>query len=89
MDNDDFIDFETNLNISASYFRDISQVNMAKDMGLIIFCWGDDNNSKDTIKFLKDNGLHAIIYDKVDVLIENKVRIQSFSTIPVYHVNCS
>lgn len=53
--------------------RDMSQVNLAKDMGLILFCWGDDNNCKDTIKFLKDKGLHAIIYDKVDVLIESKV----------------
>lgn len=49
---------------------------MAKDLGLIVFCWGDDNNSKDTIKYLKDKGLHAIIYDKVDVLIEAKVTLR-------------
>lgn len=53
--------------------RDISQVNLAKEMGLIVFCWGDDNNCKDTIKYLKDMGLHAIIYDKVDVLKDMKV----------------
>lgn len=53
--------------------RDISQVDLAKDFGLTIFCWGDDNNCKDTIKYLKEKGLHAIIYDKVDVLIESKV----------------
>lgn len=53
--------------------RDISQVNLAKDMGLVIFCWGDDNNNKDTIKYLKEAGLHAIIYDKVDVLKDLKV----------------
>lgn len=56
------------------YSRDISQVNLAKDLGLILFCWGDDNNCKDTIKYLKEKGLHAIIFDKVDVLIESKVR---------------
>lgn len=39
----------------------------------ILFCWGDDNNCKDTIKFLKEKGLHAIIYDKVDLLIDSKV----------------
>lgn len=48
---------------------------MAKDLGLILFCWGDDNNCKDTIKYLKEKGLHAIIFDKVDVLIESKVRV--------------
>lgn len=57
---------------SEDLLRDISQLNLAKDMGLIIFCWGDDNNSKDTIKYLKDMGLHAIIYDKVDVLKDMK-----------------
>lgn len=76
-------------------YRDISQVNLAKDLGQVIFCWGDDNNSKDTIKYLKEKGfrlsfrscsqssnessdilgLHAIIYDKVDVLIESKVKL--------------
>lgn len=36
---------------------------------------GEDNNSKDTIKFLKSKGIHAIIYDKIDVLIDSeKVR---------------
>lgn len=64
--------------------RDISQVNLAKDMGLVIFCWGDDNNNKDTIKYLKEAGLHAIIYDKVDVLKDLKVNsfIKSNSLIP-------
>lgn len=48
--------------------RDPTQVNLATNQGLIVFCWGDDNNSKDTIKMLKGMGLHAIIYDKMDVL---------------------
>jgi glycerophosphocholine phosphodiesterase GPCPD1 len=55
---------------SEDLLRDISQVNLVKDHGLAIFCWGDDNNCKENIKFLKDKGLHAIIYDKVDVLID-------------------
>lgn len=63
--------------------RDISQVNLAKDNGLILFCWGDDNNCKDTIKFLKDKGLHAIIYDKVDVLIESKVTYRVYDLKPM------
>lgn len=52
-------------------YRDINQVNLAKELGLVIFCWGDDNNCKDTIKYLKEKGLHAIIYDKVDLLIDD------------------
>lgn len=48
--------------------RDSTQIDLAKDKGLILFCWGDDNNSKDTIKHLKDLGIHAIIYDKMDAL---------------------
>lgn len=44
--------------------RDPSQVKFVKDAGLIIFCWGDDNNDKDTIQHLKKLGLHAVIYDK-------------------------
>ncbi|XP_031779389.1 glycerophosphocholine phosphodiesterase GPCPD1 isoform X2 [Nasonia vitripennis] len=46
--------------------RDPSQVKLVKDRGLVIFCWGDDNNDKDTIQHLKKLGLHAVIYDKID-----------------------
>ena len=44
--------------------RDSSQMALAQKHNLIVFCWGDDNNDKETIKFLKDLGLHGIIYDK-------------------------
>lgn len=58
--------------------RDNSQIKLAKDQGLIVFCWGDDNNCKDTIKRLKDLGIHGVIYDKMDVLSTKgtKVRLQ-------------
>ncbi|XP_064548825.1 glycerophosphocholine phosphodiesterase GPCPD1 [Drosophila montana] len=58
--------------------RDPSQVNLAKERGLVLFCWGDDNNSKDTIKLLKELGLHAIIYDKMDVLTTKEVKQSVF-----------
>lgn len=38
---------------------------MATNAGLIIFCWGDENADPATIRFLKDLGLHGIIYDKI------------------------
>lgn len=73
----------------ACIFRDINQVNLAKDLGLVIFCWGDDNNCKETIKYLKEKGLHAIIYDKVDLLIDNeKVNKVSISFIWVHTHSC-
>lgn len=58
--------------------KDPSQFNLAESRGLVVFCWGDDNNCKDTIKLLKDLGLHAIIYDKMDVLIPKEVKQSVF-----------
>ncbi|KAJ6648292.1 Glycerophosphocholine phosphodiesterase GPCPD1 [Pseudolycoriella hygida] len=58
--------------------RDSSQINLATDLGLIVFCWGDDNNSKDTIQLLKSLGIHGIIYDKMDVLSTKEVKKSIF-----------
>lgn len=41
------------------------QVQYELNAGLILFCWGDDISNPDTIKYLKDLGLHGIIYDKI------------------------
>ncbi|XP_041986011.1 glycerophosphocholine phosphodiesterase GPCPD1 isoform X2 [Aricia agestis] len=54
--------------------RDPTQVKLATDAGLVIFCWGDDNNDKNTIKKLKELGLHAVIYDKLDQYITKEVK---------------
>ena len=58
--------------------RDSSQVKMAKDAGLVIFCWGDDNNDASTIKHLKELGLHAVIYDKMDQYNSKEVKESIF-----------
>ncbi|XP_015189141.1 PREDICTED: glycerophosphocholine phosphodiesterase GPCPD1-like isoform X2 [Polistes dominula] len=58
--------------------RDPSQVKLVKDAGLIIFCWGDDNNDIDTIRHLKKLGLHAVIYDKMDVYNSKDVKESIF-----------
>ncbi|XP_005186862.1 glycerophosphocholine phosphodiesterase GPCPD1 [Musca domestica] len=58
--------------------RDPSQVNLAKERGLVVFCWGEENNCKDTIKLLKNLGLHAIIYDKMDVLTSKEIKQSVF-----------
>jgi glycerophosphocholine phosphodiesterase GPCPD1 len=44
--------------------RDSSLIQQVRDAGLILFCWGDDNNDTETIKHLKSLGLHGVIYDK-------------------------
>ncbi|XP_055601409.1 glycerophosphocholine phosphodiesterase GPCPD1 isoform X2 [Uranotaenia lowii] len=56
--------------------RDQSQINLATEKGLIIFCWGDENNCKDTIKHLKSLGIHAIIYDKMDVFSDKAIKVE-------------
>ncbi|XP_058058575.1 glycerophosphocholine phosphodiesterase GPCPD1 [Anopheles bellator] len=58
--------------------RDQTQVNLATEKGLIVFCWGDDNNCKDTIKHLKSLGIHAIIYDKMDIYSDKAVKESVF-----------
>ncbi|MCL4154780.1 UNVERIFIED_CONTAM: hypothetical protein GTU68_054244, partial [Idotea baltica] len=40
------------------------QIQTAFEHNLIVFCWGDDNSDTDTIRLLKELGLHGIIYDK-------------------------
>ncbi|CAK1549809.1 unnamed protein product [Leptosia nina] len=58
--------------------RDPTQVKLATDAGLVIFCWGDDNNDKNTIKKLKEMGLHAVIYDKLDQYTTKEVKESIF-----------
>ncbi|XP_050361777.1 glycerophosphocholine phosphodiesterase GPCPD1 isoform X1 [Nymphalis io] len=58
--------------------RDPTQVKLVTDVGLVIFCWGDDNNDKNTIKKLKEMGLHAVIYDKLDKYTTKEVKESIF-----------
>lgn len=58
--------------------RDPSQVKLATEAGLVIFCWGDDNADKATIKYLKELGLHGIIYDKIDQYSSKEVKESIF-----------
>ncbi|XP_031623352.1 glycerophosphocholine phosphodiesterase GPCPD1-like [Contarinia nasturtii] len=58
--------------------RDTTQLNLATNLGLTVFCWGDENNSKETIKFLKDLNIHGIIYDKMDKLTEKNEKRSIF-----------
>ncbi|XP_026476744.1 glycerophosphocholine phosphodiesterase GPCPD1-like isoform X1 [Ctenocephalides felis] len=58
--------------------RDSSQISLATDAGLVIFCWGEENNNKETIQYLKKLGLHAVIYDMLDLNINKTVKESVF-----------
>ncbi|XP_022900956.2 glycerophosphocholine phosphodiesterase GPCPD1-like [Onthophagus taurus] len=45
--------------------RDASLAQYGLDKGIIMFCWGDDLDDVNTITYVKDLGLHGIIYDKI------------------------
>ncbi len=49
---------------SERLLKDFSLIDQAKALGLIVFCWGDDNNNTDNIKKLKDKGVDGVIYDR-------------------------
>ncbi|RZC36940.1 glycerophosphocholine phosphodiesterase GPCPD1-like [Asbolus verrucosus] len=58
--------------------RDPSFVQVVKRAGLIVFCWGDENADPATIKFLKELGLHGVIYDKIYQFSNKEVKESIF-----------
>ena len=44
--------------------RDPSQVELFKDRGQVLFCWTDDQNNPEIVKYLKKLGVDGIIYDR-------------------------
>lgn len=54
------------------------QVKLVTDSGLILFCWGEENNDTDTIRFLKQLGVHAVIYDKINQYSTKQVKESIF-----------
>lgn len=51
---------------------------MGTNSGLIVFCWGDENADPGTIRFLKDLGLHGVIYDKIHEYSSKEVKESIF-----------
>jgi glycerophosphocholine phosphodiesterase GPCPD1 len=54
------------------------QVQEVKRAGLTVFCWGDQNADPSTIKFLKELGLHGVIYDKIYQFSSKEVKESIF-----------
>uniref|UniRef100_A0A5F8G7L2 Glycerophosphocholine phosphodiesterase 1 n=1 Tax=Monodelphis domestica TaxID=13616 RepID=A0A5F8G7L2_MONDO len=63
-----FAQFENLLGICAhteDLLKNLSHIDEAKSKGLVIFCWGDDNNEHENRKKLRDYGVHGLIYDRI------------------------
>lgn len=52
--------------IAEEFMCDPNQVKLLKSRGQVIFCWTDDKNDRETVKYLKDLGINGIIYDRMD-----------------------
>ena len=50
--------------------KDIHLIDQARACGLLVFCWGNENNNVDTIKLLRKHMLDGIIYDRVDEIMQ-------------------
>ena len=46
--------------------RDPSQMQLVKERGQVIFCWTDEDNTKETVLSLKNLGVDGVIYDRMD-----------------------
>jgi len=58
--------------------RDPTQVVLVQEKGLVLFCWGEDNNDSGTIRYLKNIGLNGIIYDKIEEFSSKEVKESIF-----------
>jgi len=46
--------------------RDPTQMQLVKERGQVIFCWTDEDNTKETVLSLKNLGVDGVIYDRMD-----------------------
>ncbi|KAK7585859.1 hypothetical protein V9T40_000038 [Parthenolecanium corni] len=55
---------------SENLLGDCELVKRILNNKLVLFCWGDDNNDNNNIAKLKEQGVHGIIFDRIDKLGE-------------------
>ncbi|XP_067097260.1 glycerophosphocholine phosphodiesterase GPCPD1 isoform X3 [Osmerus mordax] len=63
-----FAQSENILGISAhaeELLKDMSHIQVAQSKGLVMFCWGDDNNDHDNRMKLREKGIDGLIYDRI------------------------
>lgn len=44
--------------------RNMDCITEAQSKGLVVFCWGDDNNEHENRKLLREKGIDGLIYDR-------------------------
>jgi glycerophosphoryl diester phosphodiesterase len=55
---------------SEDVLRDITQVDLVKGRGQILFVWMDEKDSeKGTVQYLKERGVDGIVYDRWEGII--------------------
>merc|ERR1719186_7843 len=64
--------------IAQDVMKEPEQVNLVKERDQVIFCWTDDKNDKETVKYLKDIGINGIIYDRMDQNNEKDIKESIF-----------
>ncbi|XP_013781830.1 glycerophosphocholine phosphodiesterase GPCPD1-like [Limulus polyphemus] len=52
--------------------RDLSLISFVTSCNLVLFCWGEDNNNRETIQQLKAAGVDGVICDRVDEFASHK-----------------
>lgn len=44
--------------------RNMDCITEAQSKGLVVFCWGDDNNDHENRRILREKGIDGLIYDR-------------------------
>ncbi|XP_022050368.2 glycerophosphocholine phosphodiesterase GPCPD1 isoform X1 [Acanthochromis polyacanthus] len=63
-----FAQSENILGISAhteELLKNLNYIGDAQAKGLVVFCWGDDNNDHETRRKLRQQGIDGLIYDSI------------------------
>ncbi|XP_058469460.1 glycerophosphocholine phosphodiesterase GPCPD1 isoform X1 [Solea solea] len=63
-----FAQSENILGISAhseDLLKNLIYISEAQSKGLVVFCWGDDNNDHETRRRLREQGIDGLIYDSI------------------------
>ncbi|XP_022542436.2 glycerophosphocholine phosphodiesterase GPCPD1 isoform X1 [Astyanax mexicanus] len=63
-----FAQSEDILGISAhteDLLRNMDCIKEAQSKGLVVFCWGDDNNDHENRRKLREHGINGLIYDRI------------------------
>jgi len=64
--------------MAEALIRDPTQMELVKSRNQVLFCWTDEQNDKETVKYLKQLGVNGVIYDRMDQNNEKLVKESIF-----------